>query len=526
MTLSDRDLSQMDTNYLDDLPEGDLRSLSKQLLADLKEARERLKQSPNTSSRPPSSREPWQSSQPRDVSSEAVPTTDDLSTQNSTESSSDDLPNPDSATPPAAACDSGKPKKGGRPVGSPGYSRNLTLPVTRTIEHRPDGCAACGQSFADNTDYRPWNARYELELEVGTAESPKLQIEHRRHDYFSVTCSCGHQTRAEPGRGGDEDGWSVALSEWHLCGPRLVSFLVYLSLSLRASRSRIQAYLRDWLGIDLSTSTINQCLHEAGRAVAPVVDEQLIAELKAAGLLHIDETPWKEAGQLFWLWVFVSAQTVIYQVGKRHRHVVNQLLGEAFCGLLMTDGYSVYRIFPRRLRCWAHLVRKARALHQCLDSEGQAFGEALLLAMILLMHNLHRLRESPPDAEALQAFNQNLLTLLRTLCETHQSVTHEDSRQLANEFLNDWEAIVRVVDTPSYPLTNNVAERSLRHWVLLRKITFGSRTAQGSRVVALLASVIDTARLRDVNPWEFIAQVLAERRKNQPAPRLPMPVLA
>ncbi|WP_244310881.1 hypothetical protein [Methylotuvimicrobium buryatense] len=115
-------------------------------------------------------------------------------------------------------------KKAGRQVGSPGYSRNLTLPVTRTIEHRPDCCAACRQSFADNTDYRPWNARFELELEIGNAESPKLQIEHSRHDYFSATCPCGHQTRAEPGRGADEDGWSVALSEWHLCGPRLVSF--------------------------------------------------------------------------------------------------------------------------------------------------------------------------------------------------------------------------------------------------------------------------------------------------------------
>ncbi|MGD7037420.1 IS66 family transposase, partial [Alkalicoccus sp. WONF2802] len=91
---------------------------------------------------------------------------------------------------------------------------------------------------------------------------------------------------------------------------------------------------------------------------------------------------------------------------------------------------------------------------------------------------------------------------------------------------NDWEAIVRVVETPAHPLTNNVAERSLRHWVLLRKITFGSRTAQGSRVVALLASVIDTARLRDLNPWEFIAQTLAERRKNLPVPRLPILVLA
>lgn len=39
----------MDTDYLDKLPEGDLRPLSKQLFADLQEARERLKQSPKTS---------------------------------------------------------------------------------------------------------------------------------------------------------------------------------------------------------------------------------------------------------------------------------------------------------------------------------------------------------------------------------------------------------------------------------------------------------------------------------------------
>ena len=43
--------------------------------------------------------------------------------------------------------------------------------------------------------------------------------------------------------------------------------------------------------------------------------------------------------------------------------------------------------------------------------------------------------------------------------------------------------------------------------------------------IALLASVIDTARLRQLNPWDFIAQALAERRKNQPAPRLPVSVL-
>jgi hypothetical protein len=511
----------MDTDYLDDLPEGRLRSLSKQLLADLKEARERLKQSPDTSSRPPSSRAPWKASESCGVSPEQdAPVAEE-------EPAEGDRPRPDSgerSLPDSG--DAGATKKAGRQPGSKGHSRPLTLAVTRTVAHHPACCEVCGQPFAEDSDYRLRAARYELELEVGSAEAPRLQVEHLRHEYLAATCRCGHETQARPGRCADESDWRVALTEYHLCGPRLVSFLVCLALSLRVSRRKIQGFLRDWLGIDLSTSTINHCIHEAGRAVAPVVDEQLVAELKACDLVHIDETPWKEAGHLFWLWVFVSAQTVVYQVGKRHRLVVQQLLGEVFNGFLMTDGFSVYRIFPQRLRCWAHLVRKARALQQCLDSRGQAFGEALLLALILLMRNIHRLRESPPDADALRAQNHHLLALLRTLCETHRAIAHEDSRKLAGEFLNDWDAIVRVVETPSHPLTNNLAERSLRHWVLLRKTTFGSRTPQGSRVIALLASVIDTARLRQLSPWDFIARVLAERRTNQPAPLLPMPVLA
>ena len=81
---------------------------------------------------------------------------------------------------------------------------------------------------------------------------------------------------------------------------------------------------------------------------------------------------------------------------------------------------------------------------------------------------------------------------------------------------------MRVVESPSHPLTNNTAERSLRHWVILRKVTFGSRHEQGSRVVALLASVIGSARLRQVNPWSFIAQAVANRRKNLAVPVLTM----
>jgi len=44
----------------------------------------------------------------------------------------------------------------------------------------------------------------------------------------------------------------------------------------------------------------------------------------------------------------------------------------------MSDGYSVYRQFLKRIRCWAHLVRKARGLMESYDKASQAFGKETL----------------------------------------------------------------------------------------------------------------------------------------------------
>lgn len=64
MKLSQHDLQQLDEDAVCRLSEAALRHLSLTLLADLKEARERLAQNPHNSSRPPSSRAPWDDDPP------------------------------------------------------------------------------------------------------------------------------------------------------------------------------------------------------------------------------------------------------------------------------------------------------------------------------------------------------------------------------------------------------------------------------------------------------------------------------
>jgi hypothetical protein len=95
------------------------------------------------------------------------------------------------------------------------------------------------------------------------------------------------------------------------------------------------------------------------------------------------------------------------------------------------------------------------------------------------------------------------------------------------EFLNDWEAIFRVLEYPAWPLTNNEAERALRHWVIMRKFTQGTYSKQGSRALALFASIFVTCRLRNSSPLLYIRGVVKMRRQGHDIPKLPqIPTLA
>jgi len=523
--LSDFDLQQLDEQKLSALPVEQKEALLVKLLWDLKDAREQLKTNSQTSSRPPRSDLPWQSHNladegvdaAEDAGGEREAEVEDKAASTAAEAESSEVTAPTAETTPASAADQ-TPQKAGRQVGAPGHSRQVSLPVSMTVNHVPATCVCCGQAL-DSAAFIARTGLYVLEIETDPAAGlGGLQVRHEKHRYGEITCHCGHVNRCEPGRCPPDPLWTVGLTEWHLVGPRLVSLLVCLSHRMHLSRRRIQEFLRDWLGIDLSTSTITHCLHEAGRAVEPL-EEPLVEELQQATLAYADETPWKEWGQLLWLWVILTPTLCLYFIGYRSKEILAQVFGEGFVGWLMSDGYQVYRQFRQRLRCWAHLLRKAAGLKPSLNAEARAFGRATHGLLSDLMAAIHQAREGP--AVDLTPRFRDQLDAFRRLCQQHRNSSHEKTRALAREFLNDWEAVWIVVAHPYLPLTNNEAERALRHWVIARLLSQGTRTEQGSRAFALLASVIDTCRRRNLLPWPYLAQVIAERRKGNPAPPLP-----
>jgi transposase len=358
-----------------------------------------------------------------------------------------------------------------------------------------------------------------IDLILPSEEQAGLRVVQIKHVDLACRCGCGHWTAARPAHQGSDGAWTVALSERHLAAPLLVALICALALRLRLSRRRIQEFLADWLGLSLGVASINQCVHEAGRALAPV-EEQLLAEVRTSELLHADETSWIEHGHLRWLWVFTNATTTLFRIGRRSQERLQGVLGTRFAGWLMSDGSWAYRDHDQRLRCLAHRLRKARGIEESLDRSASGFGRALREHLEALMESVYAAREGPPP-RALRQQHAVALDALFTQCLAHAESRHAKTRALARELLNDWDTFWVVLDHPDLPLTNNRAERALRHWVIARRIGDGTRNAQGSRVFATLASVIETCRQRGHLPWPFIADVMGKRRQGRPAPILP-----
>ena len=524
MKLSDNDLLQLTEKELLELPEEVVRRLSIKLLTDLKEARERLKQTSQNSSRPPSSDLPWNKvtdSDDEDVdrlAQDVIDKTNNLPIP--TDKPSNNHPAKDQEQRPSNDEVDVKRKPGKQP-GAAGYGRQQQIGITAESLHYPDACALCDKNLTQQLA-KAYTAFETLDLIWSNPDEPGLKLTNTQHIYFERVCdACGHCTQCAPHRQPSHALTpSIELCQWRLVGPGLAALIVCLAYRMRLSRVRIKEFLSDWLAIQISVGTINATLHESGAAALPV-EQELVEAIQTSGLLYVDETSWPELTQLLWLWVFCGQDVVAYWIATRSSELLIALLGSDYQGVLMSDGWHVYRHFLNRLRCWAHLLRKAKGLKESLDPNARLFGQQTLDLLNTLIDAVYAARKQPPN-QALTLIYQQRLSAYQVACHAMSTSTHDKTRALAREMINDWDAIFQVLAHPHLPLTNNEAERALRHWVILRNICHGTRTENGTRIFAILISVIETCRVRQQSPWIYLAELIQQRRAGFPVPKLPL----
>jgi len=522
MVLKEQELLQIDERFIQNLLAKDpnaLADLSIQLTRDLKEALERLNQNPDNSSRPSGSLAPWDKDLSKTADESQPDTHEDPVISPTTDNKDRDMTAGDSKDTEQ------KSRQPGRQPGSQGFGRTQKLTVTDIKHHRCEYCPVCKEDLTSVE--KAYTGFHTVNIEYGEPDAPGIRLTYTHHLYYAGCCpKCGLQSRSEPARApaNDTDWNKVGMTEWRLVGADLAALIVYLLMDMYLTRRKVQRFLYDVFGLKLSVGTIQNCVVESGRAIAPV-EEQLVDELLRESLLHADETSHKEAGSLLWLWVFITSSTALFFIGYRSKEIFTNLLDSfapGFDGWLMSDGYCIYRDYAKRLRCWAHLTRKARGLSESFSKTSRSYGKQMNEILESLMEAVYCAREGPDEGKvSIARHHAKQLERLRGICQEMSESSHKKTRELGREFLNDWEAIFRILDYPAWPLTNNEAERALRHWVILRKITQGTRSEQGSRSLALLASVIATCRLREASPLLYIRDVIKLRRQGERVPKLP-----
>ena len=158
--------------------------------------------------------------------------------------------------------------------------------------------------------------------------------------------------------------------------------------------------------------------------------------------------------------------------------------------------------------------RKGLALADGLYGDGAGFGRDLV-------RDLRRLIERVRDGEADSKAVRRLIDAIKWSCQCNRHEIEQKVRDLANEILNDWDAVIAFVHDPRLPPTNNDAERALRHAVIARRISYGTRSDEGSRFYAAGLSIIETCRKRGLDPWTYARDLIAAARAAAATPAIP-----
>ncbi len=410
------------------------------------------------------------------------------------------------------------------------------LPRERILHPTPTSCACCG-----GTRLSKLGEDITETLEV-IPRSWKV-IQHVREKVSCRDCESISQAPAP---------FHVIPRGW--AGPSLLAMILFEKYGQHQPLNRqAERYARE--GVDLSLSTLADQVGHCAVALAPLVD-RLKAYVMSAERLHGDDTtvPVLARGKtdVARTWVYVRddrpfggtgppAALFYYSRDRAGSHAREHLDG--WSGILQADAYSGYgKLYAAdrqpapilEAACWSHGRRKFFVLADIeAAARNKAKGEKPLVISPLALEAVRRIDalfeierqitgKTPEERLAVRKESSAPLVadLHAWMRKQRAGLSRKNKVAEAMDYmLKRWAAFARFLDDGRICLSNNAAERALRGIALGRKSWLFAGSDRGGQRAAVMYSLIVTAKLNDIDPQAWLADVLA-RIADHPASRL------
>lgn len=224
------------------------------------------------------------------------------------------------------------------------------------------------------------------------------------------------------------------------------------------------------------------------------------------------------------MWVLTSQKenlqpAVLFHYSPGRSAATPLQLLEGYRGALMVDGYPGYQTVCnqydlQRLGCWAHARRKFIEAQRD-QPKGKAGKADQALAFIQKLYVIERSAKDKTADERLAIRQTQAKPIIdkfkKWLDKTLSYAPPKYKLGLAVKYLaNQWERLTGYLDDGEYPIDNNRAENSVRPFVIGRKNWMFSSSQKGATASANLYSLIETAKLNDIEPYEYLKRVFTE----------------
>jgi len=402
-----------------------------------------------------------------------------------------------------------KRRRGGQP-GHPPHLKQLLPPerVNEVVTFVPRLCEHCDTPLpARPTANDPEPSRFQ------TIELPPVVSVVTEYQGHARTCAaCGTVTRAVIPR--------TLLA--HSVGPRLTATLSYFTGCHGVSKRGVEEIAAAVFDAPVSLGTVANLEQEVSAALAAPHAEALAA-VRTAEVKHADETSWKLAGKLCWLWTAATAGVVAFVLhGKRSAVGLTALLGAEIHGILCSDRWGVYARVPaeRRQICWAHLKRDFQKI---VDRGGSSVGMGRrgLAIVRKVFAAWHAFRDGQATRVQLQAELDRVANRMnRLLLEGWILGEDKTVATFCKNVLDLEPALWTFTRVEGVEPTNNFMERLLRRAVLWRRRSFGCVSATGCHFVERILTVVQTRRLQGKSVLNYLHNALHAHRAGQPCPKL------